>query len=116
MKPKLKNRRIRKTKKLIKDSLIALMYEKKVKDITIKDIPVLADLNHGTFYLHYFDIYVLLSQIEDEAIEHIQQMLQVFNAQSNASTYHLLKQLFNDFYKNKQLFQLSFTSILRPNF
>ena len=106
MKTKLEDRRIRKTKKLLKDSLIALMYEKKVKDITIKDITERADLSRGTFYLHYLDIYDLLSQIEDEAIENVKQMLQEFNAQSNASTYHLLEQLFNYLYENKQLFQL----------
>ena len=63
---KLEDRRVRRTKQLIKQSLIELMHEKPFKDITVKDITERADLNRGTFYLHYVDIYDLLSKIEDE--------------------------------------------------
>ena len=54
---KLEDRRVRRTKQLIKQSLIELMHEKPFKDITVKDITERADLNRGTFYLHYVDIY-----------------------------------------------------------
>ena len=57
---KLEDRRVRRTKQLIKQSLIELMHEKPFKDITVKDITERADLNRGTFYLHYVDIYDLL--------------------------------------------------------
>ncbi|MDO4925716.1 MAG: TetR/AcrR family transcriptional regulator [Turicibacter sp.] len=57
---KLEDRRVRRTKQLIKQSLIELMHEKEFKEITVKDITERADLNRGTFYLHYVDIYDLL--------------------------------------------------------
>ena len=46
---KLEDRRVRRTKHLIKQSLIELMYEKPFKDITVTDITKRADLNRGTF-------------------------------------------------------------------
>lgn len=107
MQPKVEDRRVRKTKKLLKDSFIELMYEKKVKDITVKDITERADLNRGTFYLHYLDIYDLLNSIEDEAIENVEHMLHYFNqSYQQQTTYQLLEQLFTYVYDNQQIFQI----------
>lgn len=39
------DRRVRRTQKLLKESLVQLMSEKAFKDITIKDITERADLN-----------------------------------------------------------------------
>ena len=72
---KLEDRRVRRTKQLIKQSLIELMHEKSFKEITVTDITKRADLNRGTFYLHYVDIYDLLSKIEDETLQAIEEML-----------------------------------------
>lgn len=57
------DRRIRRTKKLLKQALAQLMDEKDFKDITVKDITERADLNRGTFYLHYTDTYAILRSI-----------------------------------------------------
>lgn len=101
----LEDRRIRRTKKILKESLLELMKKKKIKDITIKDITDAADLNRGTFYLHYADIYDLLDQIENEIIQDIFEMVTEFNTHSeNKSTYELLLQLFGYIYENKTLF------------
>lgn len=66
------DRRIRRTQKLLKDSLIELMQEKEFKNISVKDITERADLNRGTFYLHYSDTYHLLQDIEDEVLMNFQ--------------------------------------------
>ena len=44
------DRRVRRTRRLLKDSLIALMQEKEFMDISVKEITDRADLNRGTFY------------------------------------------------------------------
>lgn len=106
MSAKQEDRRVRKTKKLLKESLIELMNDKKVKDITIKDITERADLNRGTFYLHYLDIYDLLSQIEDEIITNLTTLLKTFNETQTLSSYDLLEQLFNYLYENKEIFRV----------
>ena len=60
------DRRVRRTKTLLLQGLMQLMESKDVKDISVKELADLADINRGTFYLHYSDVYDMLSQIEDE--------------------------------------------------
>ncbi|NPC93075.1 TetR family transcriptional regulator [Bacillus sp. WMMC1349] len=72
MEKKKADRRIHRTKRLIRDALSVLMEEKSFEEITVKDITEKADINRGTFYLHYQDKYDLLEQSEDEVIKEIQ--------------------------------------------
>ncbi len=64
-----KDRRIRKTKSLIRNSLIQLLKEKKLKDITVRELTEMADINRGTFYLHYQDLHDLFEQTENEIMD-----------------------------------------------
>ncbi|WP_154838445.1 TetR/AcrR family transcriptional regulator [Staphylococcus sp. Marseille-Q1834] len=78
------DRRIRKTKSAIKKAFIQLLKEKDLDKITVQDISDQADINRGTFYLHYEDKYTLLSDMEDEYISEIWSLTQFnqFNANS----------------------------------
>ena len=108
---KLEDRRVRRTKHLIKQSLIELMYEKPFKDITVTDITKRADLNRGTFYLHYIDIYDLLSKIEDETLQAIEEMLLDYRCKINMpSCYELLNEFFSYIEDNRDLFQILLNS------
>lgn len=60
------DRRIRKTRALLLNGLIELLKKKDIKDISVKELTNLADLNRGTFYLHYNDIHDMIHKIEDE--------------------------------------------------
>lgn len=60
------DRRIRRTRQLLLQGLMQLMETKDIKDISVKELSDLVDINRGTFYLHYSDIYDMLAQIEDE--------------------------------------------------
>ncbi|MEB6291308.1 TetR/AcrR family transcriptional regulator [Staphylococcus xylosus] len=64
----VEDRRVRKTKNAIKQAFIKLLAEKELERITIQDITTLADVNRGTFYLHYEDKYILLSDLEDDIL------------------------------------------------
>ncbi len=75
MDKQITDRRIRKTKKLLRDTLIELMNEKSIENITIKDLTERADLNRGTFYLHYRDIFDLLDQCEIEMLQEMSELL-----------------------------------------
>lgn len=72
---KQQDRRIRRTQKLLKESLISLMQENEFKNISVKDVTTRADLNRGTFYLHYSDIYQLLQEMEEELLMDFQKMI-----------------------------------------
>lgn len=58
------DRRVRKTKRQIRNAFTALMLEKNIADITVREIAELADVNRGTFYAHYKDVNDLLAQLE----------------------------------------------------
>lgn len=64
-----KDRRIRKTKQVLRQSFASLLAEKPLEDITVKELTERADINRGTFYCHYKDIYDLKDQIERELFD-----------------------------------------------
>ncbi len=65
------DKRSLRTIKLIKNALSELIEEKGFNDISITDITKRADINRGTFYLHYTDKYDLLEKIENEVIQEL---------------------------------------------
>ncbi|OSB11739.1 TetR/AcrR family transcriptional regulator [Paraclostridium bifermentans] len=80
------DRRILKTRSVIKESLTLLMKEKSFDKITIKDITDKANINRATFYLHYMDKYDLLEQSQNDILNEIREVLadafKIFNPQS----------------------------------
>ena len=69
------DRRAKRSRRLLKDSLLALMQEKRFKDISARDITEGADLYRGTFYLHYSDTQALLESIEDDIMTEVQKLI-----------------------------------------
>jgi len=69
------DRRVRKTKKQLRECLTRLLKEKKVQDITVRELTDMADLNRGTFYLHYKDVFDLLEKTEAELQEDFNQLV-----------------------------------------
>jgi AcrR family transcriptional regulator len=61
----------RKTKELIQKSFMQLVENKPFESITIGDISKKAQLNRGTFYLHFIDKFDLLDQIEQQLFANI---------------------------------------------
>lgn len=67
------DRRAIRTKKMIRKALSELIEEKGLNNISITDLTTRADINRGTFYLHYTDKYDLLEKVEDEIMKEIQE-------------------------------------------
>lgn len=63
------DRRVRRTKKMLTQALMQLMQEKQLKEITVRELTDRADMNRGTFYLYYRDIYDMLEKLEDSMFE-----------------------------------------------
>ena len=63
------DRRIRKTRKQLKDCLISLLKTKRIQDITVRELTEMADLNRGTFYLHYKDVFDLWNRQKLSSLE-----------------------------------------------
>ena len=60
------DQRTRMTRKLLQKALVDLMREKPLKDITVKALCQQAEVNRSTFYLHYYDIYDLMEELEGQ--------------------------------------------------
>ena len=69
------DQRTRLTKMLIRQALTALLHQKPIQSISIRELCEQAGINRGTFYAHYRDIYDLLGQIEQEMLVGFQQAL-----------------------------------------
>ena len=66
---KKEDRRVRRTKKLLTQALTQLLQEKQINEITVKELTDLADMNRGTIYLYYKDMFDMLEKIEDGLFE-----------------------------------------------
>ena len=69
------DRRIRKTKKAMADALAQLLLQKPLSSISVREISELADINRGTFYLHYRDVYDLAETLQNEIFEKFQEVI-----------------------------------------
>lgn len=71
---KLDRRQIR-TKRRIREALMALVLEKPVEKITIKELAERADIDRKTFYLHYASIGEVLSEMQEELLEKLETVI-----------------------------------------
>jgi AcrR family transcriptional regulator len=69
------DRRIARTKTAIRAALISLIEEKGFDAILVSDISDRANINRGTFYLHYQDKFDLLEQTQTEIIDDIERIV-----------------------------------------
>lgn len=104
MKNEKTDRRVRYTKMVLKQSLINLLREKSITKISVKEICEEADINRATFYAHYTDQYALLSSIEKEFIDDINQYLNncPFN-ENESETLQVMFKLFEYIRENSEL-------------
>ncbi|KAF1084034.1 DNA-binding transcriptional repressor AcrR [Sporotomaculum syntrophicum] len=71
------DKRVIRTKRLIRNVFTELMEEKGFEGITVKELTTKADINRGTFYLHYKDKQDLLEQCEEQIINEINDILKI---------------------------------------
>lgn len=102
------DRRIKYTKKVIKDSLITLLNEKEINKITVSEICKLADINRATFYRYYLDAYDLLDKIKEELVSELVDASQ--RPDTEKSVYNFAKGLLVVLENNKKLAKILFNN------
>ena len=98
-------RRYRRTEALILNGLTTLLQQKSIKEITVRELADLVDINRSTFYLHYTDIYDLLEKTEQRLL---QQLLDAVNQnwtlpETPKNFFAFLEQAFTMLSENAQL-------------
>lgn len=90
------DRRVKRTKKLLTQALTKLMTQKQLKEITVKELAELADMNRGTFYLYYRDIYDMLEKTESSLFNSLDAIL---TEHSSSNAYTDIKQVLEDVFE-----------------
>ena len=89
------DRRVRKTKKQLRSALTTLLLQKDISHVTVRDVADLADVNRGTFYAHYSDVYDLLHHLEDDLLTRLDEVGARHDAtKSDGKTFLYLTDLF----------------------
>lgn len=68
MSGKKEDRRTKYTKQVIKDCFLKLLNKKSYGQITVTELCQLAEINRGTFYLHYYDLKDVLDDVLSDMV------------------------------------------------
>lgn len=80
---RIEDRRVKKTKKAMTEALAKLLMEKPLNNISVREISELADINRGTFYLHYRDIYDMVEKLQNEIFEEFNDIVDSYEPKKN---------------------------------
>ena len=109
---KKEDRRVRRTKKLLTQALTELLQKKQVNEITVKELTDLADMNRGTFYMYYRDIFDMIEKIEDELFQKLDVIAQTHeHGDPTQQVKPILLDLFRFIEENQEMFRV----LLSPN-
>lgn len=104
MKSQNANRSSIKTKRLIKTVFAEMLSEKKtINDITVTELVKRADINRGTFYVHYDGIYAVAEDYEKELIDRFFDDTELLNSKSTEA---FIDSLFDYIRKNNESYKL----------
>ncbi|MDO4270894.1 MAG: TetR/AcrR family transcriptional regulator [Eubacteriales bacterium] len=97
------DKRIRRTKKLLRQSLTRLMQQQDFQSITVTDVVREADINRGTFYAHYRDVYDLREKIESEMIADFRAMIDSIRPNAAVSLRPVLSRAVDYLEENREI-------------
>ncbi len=101
------SRRVKLTKRLIKEALIELLEKKPFNKITVTDLCNTAEINRSTFYSYYEDVPMLLREVQDEVISYIPTPEKLPTVvESLESFFENMEKMFDFVIENKRLFNV----------
>ena len=103
------NRSVRNTKKRLQEALLTLVQKKPINQITVKELTELADVNRGTFYFHYTDVYDMLHKTEDRFFNDFNDVLNGTELKSGDELYPYLVEIFSFLEKNSDMCRIFFS-------
>ena len=95
------NRSVRNTRRRLREGLLRLLEQKPLHEISVKELTELADVNRGTFYFHYQDIYDLLGSMEDDFFGQFDRTLSEHPVRGSEDGYPYLHAIFSFLDENR---------------
>ncbi|MDR2519729.1 MAG: TetR/AcrR family transcriptional regulator [Eubacteriaceae bacterium] len=89
------DRRVRKTQAALNSALVRLLKETELKNVTVSKLAKTADVNRGTFYVHYRDVYDLFEQMENDALGEFAQIIQRYSDKEGVAWSQAIRDLFS---------------------
>lgn len=102
------NRRVRMTKKLMKNALLELLEQQKLVNISVTAICETADVHRSTFYKYYTDPEDLLNDIEQDFLDRIPMPTQGFDQHNREQLLAATTAYFDDVKENKRAYRILF--------
>lgn len=93
--------RIRYTKMILHQAMLTLLEEKPLGKITVKELCDTAELNRGTFYLHYNSPEELLNEIEEQFLEENFKLYNSYWAEER--NLKVMSQIYSSIIKNRDI-------------
>ena len=94
---KKEDRRVKKTEKALAESLSKLLVDKKIQNITIRELTETAYLHRSTFYIHYTDIYDLYEKLENSFFQDLDEIISYDTTHSYEDLYaHLIDYVYTN--------------------
>ena len=110
------DRRKKYTRMVLKDSLIHLLKEKPIANITVKELCEQADINRSTFYSHYSDQHELLTQIEEEIIHDMNKTLMKYDHNQEEQALQMTENIIEYVAANSDICETLLSEHGDPNF
>jgi AcrR family transcriptional regulator len=114
--PKTEDRRVKYTKRVIKDTLIELLQRKPIEKITVKELCESADVNRSTFYAHFADPSDVLRRIEQETYADLTAYIAEFSAEDEGEAKAILTHIFDYISKNSGILRVLLSDNAAPDF
>lgn len=97
--------RVRRTKKLIRQGLVELAKTKSINKITVKELTDRIEINRGTFYLHYKDVFDLVESIENELYDNFNKKISAVTGKELLKTpVEICEDFCIHFYEHKDIY------------
>lgn len=103
MRSKAEYRSSIRSRSIIKSTLVALLHEKRLEDISVMELVKAAEINRGTFYSHYPDVYSVLRQIASDRMSELSIQLSGYSERGVKGNERLfISDLFSFFLRDRE--------------
>lgn len=100
------DRRVKYTKRMIKETFLSLLERKDINKITVSEICTIADINRATFYRYYLDIYDLFDKIQEDFVEKLK--ISISTVDDNFTIFSFSRGLLEVLLEEKELAKIIF--------